>query len=131
MRVLLHSPCVSNRSRTGFFSTVLGSGSYPDRGSVGTDSRQNALPTYLSPGRAAKRKKTKIGGTYLLQGPLGRSKPDLPTYCIGCHRGKQTPYLAGGVKFSKRCSTSSRHRQKSLSSPAASGPAGGEENFAI
>ena len=35
-----------------------------------------------------------------------------------------------GVKFSKRCSTSSRHRQKSLSSPAASGPAGGEENFA-
>jgi hypothetical protein len=27
-----------------------------------------------------------------LQGPLGRSKPDLPTCCIGCHRGKQTPY---------------------------------------
>ena len=70
----------------------LGSGSYPDRGSVDHDSRQNALPTYLSPGRAAKRKKTKIGGTYLLQGPLGRSKPDLPTYCIGCHRGQQTPY---------------------------------------
>ena len=22
-----------------------------------------------------------------MQGPLGRSKPDLPTYCIGCHRG--------------------------------------------
>ena len=37
----------------------------------------------------------------------------------------------GWVKFSKRCSTSSRHRQKSLSGPAASGPAGGEENFAI
>ena len=27
-------------------------------------------------------------------GPLGRSKPDLPTYCIGCHGGQQTPYLA-------------------------------------
>ena len=25
----------------------LGSGSYPDRGSAGTESRQNALPTYL------------------------------------------------------------------------------------
>ena len=24
--------------------------------------------------------------TYLLQGPLGRSKPELPTYCTGCHR---------------------------------------------
>jgi len=71
---------------------ALGSGSDPERGSVYHDSRQNALPTYLSPGRAAKRKKTKRGGTYLLQGPLGRSKPDLPTCCIGCHRGKQTPY---------------------------------------
>ena len=41
----------------------------------------------LSPGRArrAARKKTKIGATYLLRGPLGRSKPDLPTYL-------KTPY---------------------------------------
>ena len=31
--------------------------------------------------------------TYLLRGPLGRSKPDLPTYCIGSNRGGQTPYL--------------------------------------
>ena len=51
-----------------------------DRGSVPTDSRQNALPTYLSPGRAAKRKKMKIGGTYLLQGPFGRNKTNLPNY---------------------------------------------------
>ena len=51
--------------------THLGSGSYPDRGSVAYDSHQNALPTYLLrapiarlrapptylfPGRAAKRK---------------------------------------------------------------------------
>ena len=42
-----------------------------------------------------------------------------------------TPYCCASiwVKFSKRCSTSSRHRQKSLSSPAASGPAGGEEKI--
>ena len=32
--------------------------------------------------------------TYLLRGPLGRSKPDLPTYCMGSNRGGQTPYLA-------------------------------------
>ena len=52
----------------------LGSGSYPDRGSVAYDSHQNALPTYLLrapiarlrapptylfPGRAAKRKNTR------------------------------------------------------------------------
>ena len=50
--------------------TRLGSGSH--RGFARHHSRQNALPTYLPPGRAAKRKKTKIG--YLLQGPLGRSQ---------------------------------------------------------
>ena len=32
--------------------------------------------------------------TYLLRGPLGRSKPDLPTYCMGSNRREQTPYLA-------------------------------------
>ncbi len=32
--------------------------------------------------------------TYLLRGPLGRSKPDLPTYCIGSNGSQQTPYLA-------------------------------------
>ena len=49
-------------------------------GSVYHDSRQNALPTYLPPGRAAKRKKMKIAGTYLLQSPFGRNKTNLPTY---------------------------------------------------
>ena len=70
--------------------TRQASGSYPDRGSVDHDSRQNALPTYLPPGRAAKRKKTKIGGTFYLPVvgralcALGRSKPGAvktgPTY---------------------------------------------------
>ena len=58
-----------------------------------TRTKPNRGPAF-SPGRAAKRKKTKIAGTYLLQGPLGRSKPDLPTYCMGSNRGGQTPYLA-------------------------------------
>ena len=61
-------------------------------GSVHTDSRQNALPTYLSPGRAAKRKKMKIGGTYLLQGPFGPNKTNLPTYLGGASQLGQTPY---------------------------------------
>ena len=59
-----------------------------------TDSRQNALPTYLSPGRAAKRKKMNIGGTYLLQGPFGRNKTNLPTYLGGASQCGQTPYPA-------------------------------------
>ena len=73
----------------------LGSGSYPDRGSVGTDSRQNALPTYLSPGRAAKRKKMKIAGTYLLQGPFGPNKTNLPTYLGGASQPVWTDPLSG------------------------------------
>ena len=57
-----------------------------------TDSRQNALPTYLIPGRAAKRKKMKIEGTYLLQGPFGPNKTNLPTYLGGASQWEQTPY---------------------------------------
>ena len=60
--------------------TRQASGSYPDRGSVDHDSRQNALPTYLSPGRAAKRKKMKRG--YLpIAGPSGAVKTG-PTYLL-------------------------------------------------
>ena len=65
------------------------SGSYPDRGSVGTD---RAKTPYLSPGRAAKRKKMKMGGTYLLQGPFGPNKTNLPTYLGGASQWGQTPY---------------------------------------
>ena len=84
----------SQRAQGNFFASLQGSGSYPDRGSVDTDSRQNALPTYLSPGpgRAAKRKKMKGGGTYLLQGPSGRNKTNLPTYLGGASQCPQTPY---------------------------------------
>ena len=53
-----------------------------------------ALPTYLSPGRAAKRKKMKIRGTYLLQGPFGPNKTNLPTYLGGASQSQQTPYPA-------------------------------------
>ena len=45
-----------------------------------------------SPGRAAKRKKMKIRGTYLLQGPFGRNKTNLPTYLGGASQCKQSPY---------------------------------------
>ena len=49
------------------------------------------LPTYPQrPGcRAAKRKKIKIGTSFLLQGPLGPNKSTLPTYLGGA---VQTPY---------------------------------------
>ena len=69
--------------------TVQGSGSKPDKGSRAHDSRQNAnfLPT---PRPRSEAKKDEIGGTYLLQGPLGRSKPDLPTYWVGCLLGAGT-----------------------------------------
>ena len=61
---------------------ALGSGSDPERGSVYHDSRQNALPTYLSPGRAAKRKKTKKKRGYLpVAGPSGAVKTG-PTYLL-------------------------------------------------
>ena len=46
----------------------------------------------VSPGRAAKRKKMKIGGTYLLQGPFGPNKTNLPTYLGGASQWQQTPY---------------------------------------
>ena len=87
------SPPNSHQTHT-FGFRAPGSGSYPDRGSARTDSRQNALPTYLSPGRAAKRKKMKIGGTYLLQGPFGPNKTNLPTYLGGASQSQQTPYPA-------------------------------------
>ena len=59
--------------------TVQGSGSKPDKGSSSLEpmTRAKTLISSLPPGRAAKRKKTKIGGTYLLRGPPGRSKPHL------------------------------------------------------
>ena len=49
-----------------------------DRGSVTTESRQNALPTYLPPGRAATRKKR---------------KERLPTYCGALWGGQNRTYL--------------------------------------
>ena len=36
----------------------------------------------------------KIGGTYLLQGPFGRNKTNLPTYLGGASQWQQTPYPA-------------------------------------
>ena len=51
------------------------------------------LPTYPQAAQRSE-KRRKIGGTYLLQGPLawGGVVKTGPTYCIGCLA--QTPYLA-------------------------------------
>ena len=46
----------------------LGSGSYPIGGLFPLTRAKNALPTYLSPGRA-QRSEMKIGSCFLLQGP--------------------------------------------------------------
>ena len=61
--------------------------------------RQAPCPTYLPIPRPRSEAKKDEKSEYLpgraLWG-LGRSKPDLPTYCIGCHRGEQTLYLGSG-----------------------------------
>ena len=56
--------------------------------------RPNALPTYLSPGRAAKRKKMKKGVPTYCRALLGQTRPTYLPICNlgGASQWEQTPY---------------------------------------
>ena len=88
-----------------------------------TDSRQNAPPTYLSPGRAAKRKNEKgeNRGTSLLQGPMGQTRPTyLPIWERPACAGVFLSRCLAALCKARLCVAKRSTRSRSLHSPRAS-----------